>query len=86
MVSKKKYFHKFVDKIMDDGEERSSAEIIDKLKTTMVQKDKYGRNRSRRYIPLQRELCYYLKINGQYSHLNIGTRQASWKRKGINEK
>jgi len=78
MSFRKRVFHKFVDDIMEDGQERSTSSIIELLKDTMGGKDKYGRNRTAFNVPLQRKLSYYLRINNEYIHLDRGTRQARW--------
>lgn len=77
---KKKYFHKFVDEVMEDGIERSSASIIDKLKISMGGESIHGRIRSGQFVPQMSILTYYLRVNKQYIHLDANTRKSRWKR------
>ena len=65
---------------MKDGKERTVGAIIDRLKDDMSGKDKYGRNRSANNVPIWRVLVYYLRINGEYIHLDKDTRKARWVR------
>ena len=80
MVIKERYFHKFVDDIMKDGVERSTSSIIEELKESMSAKDIHGRNRSGFNVPLTRKLCYYLRINDQYVHIDKHTKLARWRK------
>ena len=76
---KEKYFYKFVDELMKDGKERNSACIIENLKVSMSTIDVHGRSRVGRYVPVQRRLTYYMRINKNYVHLNKDTRNPTWK-------
>ena len=75
---KKRYFHDFVDEIMKDGKVRSPPAIIDILNVTMCTKDNNGRNRVGFYIPCQRGLSYYLKVNNLYNIVS-NARIKTWK-------
>tara|TARA_R110002074_G_scaffold367595_1_gene541673 strand:- start:167 stop:415 length:249 start_codon:yes stop_codon:yes gene_type:complete len=80
MAYKKKYWNKFVDEIMEDGNTRSNGTIIELLKVSMTKKCPEGRSRSGHFVPQVRVLSYYLRINDNYINIDKGTPNSRWKK------